>query len=434
MAPTRRTSTFVVLLVLALGLALVSAPIAAQTTGAIRGEVTDTTGGPLPGVTVVAKSTDGRVERTTITGSTGRFALASMPVADYRVTATLSGFQPAETDNRVNLGTTTQISFTLQLESVDEVLNVTAEAPVVDVSSSKVGTNFSADFIEELPTDRNFWDMIAVAPGMSASSEGSTRFSAFGSSVQSNSWHIDGLDATASETGNSWWWINPDTIEEIQVLGIGAPAEYGNMLGAAFNVVTKSGTNTLHGNFNWYQQSDSWTTDNAEIEGIPFHRDRLSKITGALSGPVVKERLWYFLAHEYNRDTWSDPGVNPNFPSGLDSDRSDLKLTAALGESSLLDIKLHYEDYDFPVGDAFATPSATAHEFGTNPAWGIHFQTALDANNFLEAQYAGYTGEDNWLSVTGSLEPPFIDYSPPGGGPTQYSGGPLVPLHLRALA
>ena len=70
---------------------------------------------------------------------------------------------------------------------------------------------------------------------------------AFGSSRTSNSWNVDGVDVTAPETGKAWWYINPDTIEEIQVLGVGAPAEYGNHTGAVLNVVTKKGGNDFHG-------------------------------------------------------------------------------------------------------------------------------------------------------------------------------------------
>ena len=114
----------------------------------------------------------------------------------------------------------------------------------------------------------------------------------------------------------------------------------------------------------------------------------------------------------------------PNFPSALDSDRSDLKLSWSLNDSQLMDLKLHYEDYNFPSGDAFATPSASAVEFGTNPAWGLRYQAVLNANQTIEAHYAGYTGEDFWHSQTESTEPPFIDYT---NNPETYSGGLWYP-------
>ena len=82
---------------------------------------------------------------------------------------------------------------------------------------------------------------------------------AYGSNMQSNAWHVDGLEASAPETGTAWVYTNPAMIEEIQVLGVGARAESGNMLGAAFNVVTKSGTNKFKGTFDAYYQGDALT-------------------------------------------------------------------------------------------------------------------------------------------------------------------------------
>lgn len=405
----------------------VAASAAAQTTGDIRGQVRDANGDGLPGVTVTATIEDRGVSRTTITGVGGNFVISSLQVDDYVVTAALDGFQDHRVEGvRVNIAATVNLAIELGLVAVEEEVTVTA-SPVLDVTSSSVGTSYTADFIDDLPTDRNFWDLMAVSPGISQSSEGSTSLTAFGSSTASNSWRIDGLDTTSSDTGHAFWWLNPATIEEVQVLGLGAPAEYGSMSGAAFNVVTKSGTNDFSGTIDWYHMNDGLTEENADIDGIPFHREEFDDLTGTLGGPFARDKVWFFGSVQVTDDAYSDPGVDPIFPTAYPTERYDIKINAALNDSNLMEAKYHFEDYDFVYAFANATPDAITTGFGNNPAWGLQFQSVLTPNDYLEVLYAGYSSDDNQLSATGSTAPPYVDYSPPDGGPPQYSGGPTYP-------
>ena len=409
----------------------VAASAAAQTTGDIRGQVRDANGDGLPGVTVTATIEDRGVSRTTISGVGGNFVISSLQVDDYVVTAALDGFRDHRVEGvRVGISSTVRLDIALALEAVEEEVTVTA-SPILDVTSSSLDTSYTADFIEDLPTDRNFWDLIAVSPGISPDSEGSTGISAFGSSIASNSWRIDGLDTTSSDTGNSYWWLNAAIIDEIQVLGLGAPAEYGSMSGAAFNVVTKSGTNDFKGTIDWFHQSDSLTEENAELDGIPFQRDEFTDLTGTLGGPFARDKVWFFGSIQYARDSYTDAGVDPGFPTSFPSDRYDIKINAAINDSNLLEAKYHLEDFSFIYADANSTPDATTNHFGSNPAWGLQFQSVLSPNDFLEVLYAGYGGSDSQLSSTRSELAPFIDYAPPDGGPTQYSGSKTYPYRWK---
>ncbi|MEM1245286.1 MAG: TonB-dependent receptor [Acidobacteriota bacterium] len=401
--------------------------LAAQTTGGIRGTVSDPSGNPLPGVLVEATSVSRGTSRTAVTGVNGRFSLNSLAVDTYSVEATLEGFVNKRYESvRVGIDSAVALDFQLVLESLDETITVTS-VPLLEVTRSSVGTNFSTDFIEDLPTNRNFWDMMAVAPGVSQGSENSTSLSALGSSISSNSWSVDGLNATNADTGNAWWYINPETIQEVQVLAIGAPAQYGNMSGAAFNVVTKSGSNEFEGSVGLFLQDDSLTDTNADIDGVEFERDEFRDFNASLGGPLKTDKFWFFAAFQNFRDSFSEPGVDPQFPTSFPSDRYDLKLNAALSERISMDAKYHYEEYDWVYGDAFATPDATSNQFGTNPAWGIGMQAVLNESNFLEARYAGYSGQDDLLSRTRSTDDPFIDYSPADNGPPRFSGSLFFP-------
>ncbi len=405
-------------------LLLFAAGAAAQTTGDIRGQVRDANGDGLPGVMITATIEDRGLSRTTMTGVGGNFVLSSLQVDGYVVTAALEGFQSHRVEGvRVGISSTVNLDIELALEAVEAEVTVTA-SPVLDVTSSSVSTSYNADFIDDLPTDRNFWDLIAVSPGISPGAEGSTAMSAFGSSTASNSWRIDGLDTTSSDTGNSYWWLNPATIEDVQVLGLGAPAEYGSMSGAAFNVVTKSGTNDFTGSVDWYHQNDGLTEENAAIDGLNFHREEFDDITGTLGGPLARDRVWFFGSIQSTEDAYSEAGVNPGFPTAYPTDRYDVKFNAAFNDSNLMEAKYHYEDFSFTYAAPNTTPDATGNQFGTNPAWGLKLQSVLSSDTYLEIDYSGYSAEDNLLSATGSEAAPYTDFSPVGGGPAQSSGSP----------
>ena len=403
-------------LAVAATVALTAGPVAtAQTSGSIRGRVVDVGGAALPGVTVVLEGELVRSARRAVTGARGEFAFSAVAPGVVTVTATLDGFARESIDTRVSIASAANVDLVLSPEErLEEVLTVFSEAPLVNATSNAISSNYSEDFFEDLPTEGFFQEYMELAPGISRASEGATRFSAFGSSTSSNSWNIDGLNATSGDTGSAWWYINPDTIAEVQVLGIGAPAEFGSMTGAAINVVTKSGTNDHKGKLSWSEQLDSLTATHVKVDGpagrTGHERDvfRLLTLTGG--GPVRDDKLWFFGAVEHSQDAISEPGTDPDFVRPFEWWRYDLKLSASLDPSNTLEIKGHYEDYDwnFP-GAAFTAPSATAVEFGYNPAWGVLWQSVLSNNTFLEAHYAAWTGSDFWRSQTGSVEVPVLD-------------------------
>ncbi|TNF72552.1 MAG: carboxypeptidase regulatory-like domain-containing protein [Acidobacteria bacterium] len=169
--------------VAALCLAL-SLPALAQTTGRIRGNVTDPDGVPIPGVTITVSGENlPGGARTAISGENGGFRITALPPGDYNLVAVLEGFQTEALENiRVGINATATANFYLYAELL-ETVTVTSEAPLVDMTASASGNSFTAEFIKDLPTNRNFYDMIDVSPGVSTSSEGSDRSIAFGSNM-----------------------------------------------------------------------------------------------------------------------------------------------------------------------------------------------------------------------------------------------------------
>ena len=227
-------------LTLALALPLAAA---AQDNGLIRGAVTDDSGAIVPGatVTLLGEAIIGGT-RSTVTNESGVFRFPALPPGDYAVEVALGGFDTVRFENvRIGINTAATLDASLSLSGVTETVQVVAEAPLLDVGSNAAITTFSTEFVEELPTERNFYDYIHIAPGMTQmnSGGGGDRTIAFGSNQQSNSWNVDGIEASAPETGSSWWDPNVDMIEEVEIIGIGAPAEFGNFTGGVFNIVTK---------------------------------------------------------------------------------------------------------------------------------------------------------------------------------------------------
>ncbi|MGB5344137.1 MAG: carboxypeptidase-like regulatory domain-containing protein, partial [Thermoanaerobaculia bacterium] len=156
---------FLSLAIVALALAI-SVPAFAQTTGRLRGTVVDLDELFVPGVTVTITSEllmGG--SRTAVTGGTGAYRFTALPPGIYKATAELDGFAISEVDGvKVAINATADVHFALQPAKKD-VITVTGEAPLVDVASSSLGTNFTSKFLQDLPTNRNVTDMMAVSPG-----------------------------------------------------------------------------------------------------------------------------------------------------------------------------------------------------------------------------------------------------------------------------
>jgi hypothetical protein len=402
--------------------------VQAQTTGDIRGTVTDSTGAVLPGATVtIASDVLLGGTRTMVTNELGVYRFVALPIGTYTVEATLQGFETKRyEDVRVNVNATATVDISLGLSTVSETVTVTGESPVVDVTESGVSSKFESELIQNIATQRSMTDLIQVSPGIAPSygDSSSDRTVAFGSHQQSNSWKVDGVEVSAPETGASWWEVDPDMIEEIQIFGVGAPAEFGNATGAVFNIVTRGGTNTYSGAVSYYGQWDALTDTSVEIDDQGFHREKFNNITGNLGGPIFKDRLWFFGSYAYLRDGSTEPGVDPSFTPIAVNDKYQIKMTGRASQNDEFGGFFHYVQSEGPdSASPYSTPSSLSTENYGTPAWGASWTRTLSTNSLLELKYAGWWTNGTNASQTGSLEEPFADYTPPDGGPPTYSGG-----------
>ena len=414
---------------------LATTAVLAQSVGTVRGVVRAPNGEALPGVLVQVTGDIVRGERATTTGANAEYLLGGLPPGTVTVIATLDGFDVETVEGvTVSISGTTTVNLVLRPEASSEAITVTSERPILDVTSNIIGTSFPEEFIDPLPTNRNYQDYAGMAKGMSSQGRNSTyaefQYSAYGSGMASNSWSVDGLNTSLHENSNVWWWVNPDTIAEMQVLGVGAPAEYGGMTGAAINVVTKSGTNHLKGRLNYFGQYDATTAEGTKVEGLSgeetgFYRDSFQNYTLALGGPFKQDKLWYFASLEYKEDALGEPGQIREFIQADTWERYNLKLDWSLNSSNTLTLAGQYEDYDWSQnGDPFRDLDAQTHEFGNKPGWRVGWQSIFSDKTFFELNYGSWENYDRVASVTGSIEPPLVDYSQ---SPVVTTGGATYP-------
>ncbi|MCI0606319.1 carboxypeptidase regulatory-like domain-containing protein, partial [bacterium] len=382
-------------------------------TGSIRGVVKDSNGRPLAGATVIISKTHTGQTRSLTTNDLGVFHFPALPVGVYSVEARLDGFQPVRANRvEVDLSRTSNVPFTLNLAKT-ETIHVIGDSPMIDLQNAGVPTIFRQEMVENLPTRRHMWTLMQVAPGVTTDrgDDLDSGIIAFGSNRQSNNWIIDGLDITGPQTGDPGFEPNPDIIEQMQVYGVGSPAEYGNHTGAVLNVITKKGGNDLHGGVNSFFQSQAFTGMNVRVpdSDFVFHRDTYYEVTGQIGGPILRDKIWFFGAVQSNRDSYSGPGSNPDYAPLTKLDRYNLKITARLGKRYDLNGFFHDEQFDLPdpVQPHYAK-SALPHQFGSTLSWGASLTSAFDEKILLETGYAGWSGQSLRGSQTDSLENPFF--------------------------
>ncbi|MBC8646965.1 MAG: carboxypeptidase regulatory-like domain-containing protein, partial [Thermoanaerobaculia bacterium] len=207
-------------LLLSVGLLLIAPLVFAQTTGEILGTVADTQGGALPGVTVEATSPNLQGTRTTVTGANGNYRMPTLSPGTYRVRAVLSGFSTAEKTAIVSLDASATVNFTMQITQREEVV-VSGEAPVVDTSSTTIGSNYTAKVMEKLPLGRNYASVVQLQPGVNTDTgdlQGrGLALSLYGSTSAENLFLIDGVNTTNVIYGIQGKDNNTEFIQEEEV-------------------------------------------------------------------------------------------------------------------------------------------------------------------------------------------------------------------------
>lgn len=385
---------------------------AQRTTGEIIGTVTDESGAVLPGVTVTLQGSGVAGAPTVVTSETGAYRFPALPPGDYTLEYALQGFTTLRRENiPVGVGSVVELRISLKVSSLSETVTVTGDSPVVNLASTTVSANYNKEWVAAAPIRHfSFFDLVNSAPGVSATSTlgSSTSATTLGSTTNDNIYAIDGTDLSAPTGGTAWPWPNADAIQEIEVLQLGASAEYGNVIGAVFNVVTRQGGNQFHGDGTYYGQSQSLTSRNTTraqeclgvancpAGGLPYHRDQWRDTTWQLTGPFVRDKFWFFGSFEYQNDYDSQPGTDPAAPAKSTSRRVFYKFTYNLNENHRFMHGYHDDYWSFPgVPTAVNSPSSVSVSHGDNPTPNFVYTGVLSSKTFVEARLAGYYGKDS---------------------------------------
>jgi hypothetical protein len=379
-------------------LTLLAVPVLAQrTTGEIIGRVTDASGAVLPGVTVTLRGAGVAGAPTAVTSDTGLYRFPVLPPGLYDLEFVLQGFTTVRREGvQVSVGATAELDVGLSVGALEESVTVTGESPVVSVSTSQVSTAYNKEWVQNAPLRRySYFDLIMSAPGISQTSQVGSTSSAtsLGSSTNENNYQIDGTDISATP------WPNTDAVEEVEVLQLGASAEYGNVQGAVFNIVTRQGANALHGDANVYFMNDGLTSRNttdAYDNGWPYHIADQHDATVQVSGPFIKDKFWFFGSLQTHRIYDSQPGVNPASPSKSDAKRVFWKFNYNITPNHRLLHGYHDDFYWIPgITTAFTAPSTITLSHGHNPTPNLVYTGVLSSNTVIEARYSGF-----WLQAS----------------------------------
>lgn len=379
-----------------------------KTKGEIRGYVVDENDEVLPGVTVTLTGENlFQNSLSQVTNEKGVFRLLNLNPGTYELEFVVEGFNKLNLKNVVvKVGAEKSIKAVLSQKKQQETITVFAEAPLIDTKNPEISTNISTVLIENIPTNRNVVDWINAAPGINdhgAYGAGGLRSSHYTQGSAANSFRLNGVDVSNLTYGTSWMRPNYETVDEIQIVGVGASAEYGNFTGAVINVVTKSGSNEFHGGLNFvYTNSNLWGDNNDrnlkewEHDEVKYNPD----FTVHIGGPIIKEKLFFFLAGGFTANkTWAFEAPDA---TTMKTYHTQLKVDWLLNKNNTFSFMFNYDPFRHEnLGLAWNAGPEIAHtrKLDQYTFYGS-YQSILSQNSFLTLKYLGFSGTYEQLPVS----------------------------------
>jgi hypothetical protein len=277
-----------------------------QTNGAVRGIVNDPSGAVVPGATITATLTGQGVPRTVTSDKDGAFDIPELPIGNYDVSAEAAGFKKfLAKDVVVTIGHVNFITVTLVVGGKSDTVTVEASAVQVETTSTQLGAVMTDTAIRELPLNtRNAYALLQLQPGVQsqlgadlfAGSDNPGVVSVNGGRGRSNNYMVNGGDGNDIFVNSPAIQPSPDAIEEFRVLTNTFDAEYGRNSGSVVNVVTKSGTNSVHGDFYEFLRNEALNTKGFLDNSVaPYKQNQFGATIG---GPIKKDRTFIFGSYE----------------------------------------------------------------------------------------------------------------------------------------
>src|SRR5579872_1385778 len=297
---------------LGLFLALLSSLAGGQTiTGFLEGKVSDKSGAVIPGARIDAVSTETGLSRGAVTNLAGDYRIGHLPVGNYKVTVEAPSFKTQSGTVQLAIDQTATLDFSLEPSSVKEEITVTAEAPLVEPTRTSTDSVIGQQQIQNLPVNgRQFIDFALLAPGVIVgdTTSGSTdviiepvtKLSFAGQNIHFNFIAIDGADNTSTASGVQKTTPSEEAVREFRVINNTYGVEAGRAVGGIVNIITKSGTNDLHGSVYDYFRNDA--LDATSILAAPgLNKLQQNQFGATLGGPIRKDKTFFFGNYEGQR-------------------------------------------------------------------------------------------------------------------------------------
>ncbi|MGH9627292.1 MAG: carboxypeptidase regulatory-like domain-containing protein, partial [Bryobacteraceae bacterium] len=317
-------------------------------TAEITGRVTDSSGAVIPDSSVVAFNVDTGVRRPVKTNESGYYSVPLLPPGRYEITAQMSGFKPLTRSGvRLEVGQIARIDFVMELGEVTESITVDAQAPLVSSEEASVGTVVDGEKVHQLPLNgRDPFSLVTLTPGVTSSSPSSfgRRSNISGGRENTSDVLIDGGATTSVDQGDLK--ISPplEAVSEFKVQTASFEAEYGRSA-SVITMVTKSGTNELHGSLFEFIRNDAFDANNFFFNrsGQGKQKLRYHQFGGAIGGPVYipklydgRNRTFFFFTAEYTRQRGAGL-VTSTVPTALERDGDFSQSGAGGGPQQIFD-------------------------------------------------------------------------------------------------
>jgi Carboxypeptidase regulatory-like domain/TonB-dependent Receptor Plug Domain len=303
-----RLQSFAVSILLILLIAPLISAQTQSTTGTIQGTVVDANGAVVPNANVEVKNLDTNFSKTVTTDEGGRYVFLALPPGNYSVTVSKQGFATTIVEKAaLTVGQGLTIPFSLKISNVEERVTITT-TPTVDTVKTEVSTTLNETAVSTTPIlGRKFEDLLTLTPGVSITQgPDGDEINFAGQRGIFNNVTLDGGDYNNGFFGEQLGGqraaidITLEAVKEFQVVATGATAEFGRTAGGVINVITKSGTNDVHGSAFHFQRLEALTANTSDGRPLKgFHREQYG---GTIGGPIRRDKAFYFFAFEGIRE------------------------------------------------------------------------------------------------------------------------------------
>jgi hypothetical protein len=376
-------------------------PLHAQVvTVTIQGRIYDTTGAAISQAQVNAVNAGTGFARSTTATATGDYQISSLPVGEYTVTAEKTGFQRQAKKVHLDVGATGDLDFNLSPGQVLAEITVQDVGEVLETTRTMISSVIDEQKIQSLPVNgRQFIDFALLAPGVTIgdTTSGSTdviiepvtKLSFAGQNIHYNFVAIDGADNMSTASGIQKTTPSQDAVEEFRVINSSYSTEFGRAVGGIVNIITKSGTNNLHGSVYEYFRNDAMDAP-SPLAAKGFNELRQNQFGGTLGGPIRKDKTFFFANYEGQRhnespfynstvltninainnvkvNTWGLPAENLHVIRTINYDNALVKLNHNFSDRESVFVRYFINDQRgtnlSPLNDGFDLPSGFKNNF-----------------------------------------------------------------------